>query len=126
MHNSLVLTLSSKRAHDDPKNGVPKRRFTECKVFRSRKVAQKNVSVTFFRFCPAQPELAFFQVLPRPVPGRTGTTDLWSYWHREAIRCIDGVVPSILCTELSAVMVLASRSDTVHRSCYPIDTVHRA
>jgi len=39
--------------------------------------------------------------------GRTGTTDLWSYWHREAIRCIDRAIRSILCTALSAVMELA-------------------
>ncbi len=40
--------------------------------------------------------------------GRTGTADLWRYWHHEVILCIDGVIPSILCTERSSVLELAS------------------
>jgi len=51
-------------------------------------------------------ELASLESLPRPVPGRTGTTDFWSYWHRHDLRRY-WLAAGVLCTEHSAVLELA-------------------
>ena len=59
-------------------------------------------------FFPAKPELACIEVFPRP----------------------QGVRARSFCDRTGATLILGGtgmgEAHTVHRSCYPIDTVHRA